>query len=53
MRTTDVSALPGPVLRGAKAEDNSRGRQSKATPGQLAGDSCPDDCHYCWGPETD
>lgn len=48
MRTTDVS-----VLRGARAEDISRGRQSKAMPRQSASDACPDDCHYCWGPETD
>ena len=53
MRTTDVSVLRGSVLRGARAEDISRGRQSKAMPRQSASDACPDDCHYCWGPETD
>jgi hypothetical protein len=48
MRTTDVS-----VLRGTRTEETSPGRQAKAMARQMAGDSCPDDCHYCWGPETD
>ncbi|MCU1542044.1 MAG: hypothetical protein JWM01_2991 [Arthrobacter sp.] len=48
MRTTDA-----PVLRGAGAEEKVLGLSARATARQVAIDSCPEDCHYCFGPETD
>lgn len=46
MRAT--SLLPGNL-----GGENAVGNSVHATPRPTVSDACPEDCHYCSGPETD
>lgn len=48
MRATRAILLPG-----NQAEENTGGKSAHASPRPTVGDACPEDCHYCSGPETD
>ncbi|MGY2743821.1 hypothetical protein ACQCSU_14335 [Pseudarthrobacter sp. O4] len=48
MRTTSTTGQPG-----AGALDIARGLPARAAAWPAVTDSCPEDCHYCSGPETD
>ena len=48
MRTTSSTGLAG-----TQTQDNARGLPARSKARPAINDSCPEDCHYCWGPETD